>query len=216
MHGVEQGAAHALAGVARQICRMKAPIDQHLGHDFHRGAEVFCPHEPIGILTGAKFGTKQAYAVEGGTPHQKSLHDKTGINLAQARIVVLRRLLRPVRRPEIQDFAGTELQVRTLLEPGRLPAEFLVIPNIVGVLECDQRAFCLGHAAIASSGGATVLLADNPDARELAGYGDRVIHGPVIDQDDLDRPIGLRDDALQRLRQIPSGIIGGYDNADQR
>ena len=87
---------------------------------------------------------------------------------------------------------------------------------VVGVEEDEQLAVALADAGVAGGREAEVLLADAADAGEALGDSARVVGRAVVDDDDLDLGVGLREDALDRLVEVAGLAEAGDDDRDQR
>ncbi len=92
-----------------------------------------------------------------------------------------------------------------------LGLDLLGLPQVVGVQEGDEVAGGGGDARVARGGHAGVLPAHVAQAR-VAPAADAlrgVVGGPVVDDDDFEAVVGLREGAVDRLAHRAGTVVGG-------
>src|SRR5581483_7700623 len=92
------------------------------------------------------------------------------------------------------------------------------IVDVVGALDADELAPGHRKAFVHRVRRAAILLRDPAQlgrGREGLQDLDRLVLGSAVDDDDLERPMALREDRLQRLAQIPPLVVAGDDDREQ-
>jgi hypothetical protein len=89
--------------------------------------------------------------------------------------------------------------------------------RVVGVHERDQLTARVPDAQVARSAEPAVGSRHHPDVGEAVGVVARNRGGPVgrtvVDHDDLEVAVGLREDAVDGLGQVVLDVEGGHDHA---
>jgi len=94
--------------------------------------------------------------------------------------------------------------------------ELLRQEAVVGIEKREVLPGCELDRRIAGRSGATVLLARETDALAVPlGDRPRVVLRAVVDDDDLDRAVGLGECAVDRLVEVEPGVVGRDQDADQ-
>ena len=86
--------------------------------------------------------------------------------------------------------------------------------EVVAVHEEDVLALGFVEAAVAGGAHAAVLLMDDLHVGVAFQQGRRAVGAAVVDDDDLAALAFLREDAVEALRQVDFGIVGGYDDGE--
>ena len=90
--------------------------------------------------------------------------------------------------------------------------------GVVGVAEREVAALGVRHAGVAGRADAAVRLADQPDVAVLTGqppgHLGRAVHGAVVDQDDLEVGVGLRQQAVDTRLELADGGVERHHDAE--
>ena len=108
------------------------------------------------------------------------------------------------------------IERRIRLKTSQLARQLTGRPKVVGVQECEELAASLLDSAVARGARPRVWLGDHPDGRtERPRHRRRRIVRPVVHHDDFDRPVRLRQDALDRRAYVALRIVRRYHGAHQ-
>ena len=116
---------------------------------------------------------------------------------------------------EVAPPAEDDPDLRVLLEIPGLQRELLGDPEVVLIEKADQLTARLGDTPVASRPGALVLLGKAADALVRARDLRARVARAVVDDDHVERPVVLGEDAVEGLRQKPLAVVGRDDDADQ-
>ncbi len=104
-----------------------------------------------------------------------------------------------------------------LLEGGREPLVAVGQHGVVGVAEREVLAPGLRRPGVACGADAEVGLAEDADVVVLAGQVardvGRAVDGPVVDQQDLELGVGLREQALHARLELSDRVVERHDHA---
>src|SRR5699024_2483644 len=86
--------------------------------------------------------------------------------------------------------------------------------HIVDIYKRHKLTVRLSHAPNTGTRSSRVGLVDNPDpripARVVLAHGERLIARAVIDHNDLEVVVVLREDAVQALGYVPDRVVRGH------
>ena len=114
------------------------------------------------------------------------------------------------------DMTENQIERRVSLEAGNLPFELVWTPQVIVIEKAQKFAGGSAYADISRRGMTSLLLFDHPNfgsvsAHELRG----AITGTVIHDQDLDRPVLLNENALERGNDVPAAVVSRDYDADQ-
>ena len=90
-------------------------------------------------------------------------------------------------------------------------------PQVVGIEEGDVVARCNAEPGVSRSAHSKVGLPDVPDRGPIRIQTVwRIVGGSVVDDDDFPVWMSLPEDAVQRLRDVRTRVVGGDDDGDKR
>ena len=89
------------------------------------------------------------------------------------------------------------------------------LPHVVGVAEADQSATRGGDPGIARGSEARMGSSQRSYPGNALGDRGRVVGGAVVDDDDFDDGILLREEALETLAEEFRPVVHGHDDRDQ-
>ena len=117
-------------------------------------------------------------------------------------------------RPHVDDVAEHESDLRPLHQR-HLRGQAIGKPDVIGVDERDQLSVCVTQPAIARHVRARMRLLDDRDLRsETVEHIARAVGRAVIDDDQLERRLRLREDAANRARDRLLAVVDGEDDGD--
>ena len=101
-------------------------------------------------------------------------------------------------------------------ERGLLPLESVGARTVVGVHEREHRALRHLDGCVSGRAVARVLLVDVAHALAVASR-DRgaAVARAVVDDDQFERAIGLREDAFDRLPEVGGAVVDADEDADR-
>src|SRR5262245_11866871 len=120
------------------------------------------------------------------------------------------------RDPKVLDVCHAEVQFRTDLKPNHLTRQLLRVPQIVGIQESDKLTLCYTQSSVARRrrSGTGLPRVANP-VIVIGDHGGGVIGRAIVHDNDLQRPVRLGQNAIERLVQVPLAIEDGDNTTDQ-
>ncbi len=119
--------------------------------------------------------------------------------------------------PEILDSRDTKVVIGTHLQAGNLAFEFVLVPQVIGIEKSDIGTLRQSNSGIASCARTGIGLSDCPQLISVTrDHVRRAIGRAIVDDDQLNRPIGLAEDTVNRVRQIFFAVPHRNDAAYER
>ena len=117
-----------------------------------------------------------------------------------------------LRHPEVLHMGGGDAQFRPGHEALQLSRKLPRRPPVVSVEEPDELTPGDAEPEIARGSGPGIVLSHVPYPRAVGGHDRRRPVGrPVIGDQNLDRPVGLPENAVQRFGQKALSVVHGND-----
>src|SRR5579862_1363213 len=112
--------------------------------------------------------------------------------------------------------AEDQVELRVALEAGELKFQLVRTPEIVMIQETQKLAHSRAYARVPRRRMALLLLFNHPDFGSVPSHRLRGgIGGAVIDHQNFDRPVLLRENAVERGADVPDAVVRRDYDGDQ-